>query len=144
MSKQIVRRAQEEPWDPAEPAKAMSSLRNQHTATDANGKVYYKNRLSVCETFRDKSLEEKAGLVQLAGGCALCLDWTGEHKAKDCQAKGRFGKKFEACNQIVGGSPCGRPHNRLLHGTGNKYCNSARKVSNCNHSVPHLLGTYYE
>ena len=59
---------------------------------------------------------------------------------KDCRAKGKFGKQYEACSQMVGGSPCGRRHNRLLHGTGNKYCNSARKISNCNHSVPHLLG----
>ena len=33
------------------------------------------------------SPEEKASLVQLAGACALCLDWTGDHKAKDCQAE---------------------------------------------------------
>ena len=33
------------------------------------------------------SPKEKASLVQLAGACALCLDWTGDHKAKDCQAE---------------------------------------------------------
>ena len=96
--------------------------------------------MSVCEVFRDKSLEEKANLVQLASGCALCLDWTGDHKAKDCQAKGKFGKQYEACKQMVGASPCGKRHNTLLHGTGNKYCNSVKKVSNCNRSMPHLLG----
>ena len=115
------------------PPKRCPACGNQHTATNVDGKVYYKNRLSVCDKFCDKSLEEKAGLVQLAGGCSLCLDWIGEHKAKDCQAKGRNGRKLEACNQMVGGQPCGRPHDRLLHGTGNKYCNSVRKVSNSNH-----------
>ena len=91
--------------------------------TDAEGKVFYKNRLSVCEKFRGKTLEERAGLVQLAGGCALCLDWSGDHRAKECKAKIR-GKQFEACGQLEGGQPCGKRHNRLLHGTGNNFCNS--------------------
>ena len=48
--------------------------------------------------------------------------------------------QYEACKQMVGASPCGKHHNTLLHGTGNKYCNLVKKVSNCNRSVPHLLG----
>ena len=96
--------------------------------------------MSVYDTFRDKSLEERANIVQQTSGCALCLDWTGDHKAKDCQAKGKFGKTYEACSKKVSGSPCGKRHNSLLHGTGNKYCNSVKKVSNCNNRAPNLLG----
>ena len=122
------------------PPKQCPTCRDQHSGTDSDGKTYYKNRLSVCEVFRDNSLEERANIVQQASGCALCLDWTGDHKAKDCQAKGRFGKSYEACKKMVGASPCGKRHNTLLHGTGNKYCNSVKKVSNSSRSAPHLLG----
>merc|ERR1711867_374666 len=118
------------------PPKRCPTCGDQHTGRDSNGKTFYKNRLSVCDVFRDESLEERANIVQQTDACVLCLDWTGDHKAKDCQAKGKFGKQYEACNQMVGGSPCRRRHNRLHHGTGNKYCNSVRKVSNCNRSVP--------
>merc|ERR1711867_7036 len=36
--------------------------------------------------------------------------------------------------------PCRKPHNRLLHGTTNKYCNSARRIANHNQGGPRLLG----
>ena len=74
---------------------------------DSNGKTYYKNCLSVCDVFRDKPLEEKATIIQQAKGCALCLDWTGDHQAKACQAKGKYGK-FKPCKQQVNGSQCGK------------------------------------
>ena len=63
-----------------------------------------------------------------------------EHKAKDCKATSRSGKPYEACIQMVGMGVCRKPHNRLLHGATNKYCNSARRIANHNQSVPHLLG----
>ena len=69
------------------------------------------------------SLEERATTIQQTGGCALCLDWTGDHQAKDCQAKGKYGK-FTPCKQQISGSECGKRHNHLLHGMGNSYCNS--------------------
>ena len=68
------------------------------------------------------------------------MEWSGDHKARECKAKSKSGKPYEACTQKVGGVSCGRPHNRLLHGTTNKYCNSARKVSNYGQSMPYLLG----
>ena len=73
-------------------------------------------------------------------GCMLCLDWTGTHKAKECSEKSKSGKPYEACSQKVGTGTCGKPHNRLLHGTNNKYCNSARRIANHNQGGPHLLG----
>ena len=78
--------------------------------------------------------------MEQASGCDLCLDWIGDHKAKDCQAKGKFGRAYEACKKMDGSSPCGKCHSTLLHGSSNKYCNSVKKVSNCNRSMPHLLG----
>ena len=42
-------------------------------------------------------------MIQWIKGCALCLDWTGEHRAKDCKAMSKSGKPYEACTQKVGG-----------------------------------------
>ena len=103
------------------------------------GKTYFKNRLSVCSSFRDKSPAERATLIEQAGGCALCLDWTGDHQAKACQAKGKFGK-FEVCKLQVGGSLCGKRHNHLLHGSGNSYCNSVKRVMSSNNGMSNVLG----
>lgn len=44
----------------------------QHTFK-ARGKTLYKSRLSACDTFRGKSVEERAKIVEDCGGCALCL-----------------------------------------------------------------------
>ena len=108
--------------------KRCSACWDHHTGTDADGKVFYINRLSVCGKFRGKSPDEKASIVLLAGVCDLCLDWTKDHKAKDCQAKDEQGKMFEPCKQLMkNGSPCGDWHNSLLHGSTNKYCNSIKK-----------------
>ena len=51
--------------------------------------------------FRGKLPEEKASLVQLAGVCALCLDWTRDHKAEDCQAKADGTLKEEQAKEAV-------------------------------------------
>ena len=101
--------------------KRCSACGDHHTGTDADGKVFYINRLSVCEMFRGKSPEEKASIVQLAGVCDLCLDWTKNHKAEDCQSKDEQGKMFEPCKQLMkNGAPCGDWHNSLLHGSTKK------------------------
>ena len=62
------------------------------TATGSNGKTYYKNCLSACDAYRSKSLDERATIIQQARGCILCLDWTGDHQVKACQAKDRHGR----------------------------------------------------
>merc|ERR1712101_27644 len=54
------------------PPKQCPACGDQHTGTDSNGKTFYK-----------ESLEERANIVQQTDGCVLCLDWTGDHKAKD-------------------------------------------------------------
>ena len=79
-------------------------------------------------------------MIARVEGCSLGLDWTGQHKAKSCKATTRAGKPYEACIRMEGSGVCGKPHNTLLHGSTNKYCNSARRVANHNQGVPHLLG----
>ena len=111
-----------------------------HTAIGNNGKTYYKTRLSACDVFISKPVEERATIIQAAGGCVLCLDSTGDHQVSACQAKGRDGRMFESCNRLVSGTPCGKWHNYLLHGTGNSYCNSVRRVLTSNIGVPNVLG----
>ena len=56
----------------------------QHKATYADGRVVYFNTLGACEVWREKSLEEKVSLIQLAGACSYCFDWTRSHKDRDC------------------------------------------------------------
>merc|ERR1711942_529302 len=75
-----------------------------------------------------KTIDERATIIQQARGCILCLNWSGNHQVGACQAKSRHGRTYEPCKQLVNGSPCGKRHNDLLHGTGNKYCNSVKKV----------------
>ena len=102
--------------------------------------MYYRDRLSSCEAFTSKSVDERATIIQQAGGCILCLDWTGSHQVRACQAKGRQGRMFDPCKQLTNGSPCGKRHNHLLHGSGNSYCNSIKRVLTSNTGVPNVLG----
>merc|ERR1711888_452880 len=93
-----------------------------HTATGSNNETYYKTCLSNCEAFISKSVNERDTIIQQARGCVLCLDWTGSHQVGACQAKSRLGRAFHPCKQLINGSPCGKQHNHLLHGSGNSYC----------------------
>ena len=56
------------------PPKPCPACVGTHTVTSANGNTYYKNRLSCCEAFTSKSVNERATIIQQAGGCILCLD----------------------------------------------------------------------
>ena len=112
---------------------------DDHSATDSTGKTYFKNHLSVCDAFRDKSPAERAAIIEQTKGCALCLDWSVDHQAKACQAKGKFGK-FKVCKLQVSGSLCGKRHNHLLHGSSNSYCNSVKRVMSSNNGMSNVLG----
>ena len=35
---------------------------------------------------------------------------------------------FDPCKQLTNGLPCGKWHNHLLHGSGNSYCNSIKRL----------------
>ena len=53
---------------------------NQHSIKQGNN-TSYRTSLYFCDSFKNLSINERANLVQAAGGCALCLDWTGSHRA---------------------------------------------------------------
>ena len=83
-------------------------------------------RLSACKAFKDAGAEERAAFVEEVKGCALCLDWKGDHKANNCPATAR-GQPFQPCNE----NGCGKKHHRFLHGTQIAYVNhKSKKRSN--------------
>ena len=104
--------------------KECPACNNQHTFTGQDGTMLYKTRLSVCDDFKALSVDDRVALVEGAGGCALCLDWTGSHQRDTCKEKvsAKMGL-FDSCKQMVNGQPCGRKHNYMLHGSTSKYCN---------------------
>ena len=100
-----------------------------HIATGSNGNP----RLSDCETFISKPVEDRAEIIAAMNGCVICLDYSGSHQAYRCQAKDEQGKTFEPCNQLMkDGSPCGDWHNHLLHGSRNHFCKSIRPRDSIN------------
>ena len=101
---------------------------SQHTVMGQDGvTTLYRNRLSTCDVFRALGVEERAAMVEAAGGCALCLDWTGSHQRDTCkELMSVKAGPFQVCNQLVNGNPCGKKHNRMLHGSVAKFCNSCK------------------
>ena len=96
----------------------------------------YRSRFSACDTFRKMSVPERASLVEKVGGCALCLEWTADHKRENCTSKGMGGKAYERCSKMEGGKVCGKLHSRLLHGATTKYCCFMRVNSVAKHGDP--------
>ena len=97
----------------------------QHTFVTPEGETLWRTRLSNCPNFMDKmQAAERAELVEKAGACALCLDWTGSHQRHNCKEHIRKGKgPFGPCTITTSGVACGKLHNLLLHGSVIKYCN---------------------
>ena len=116
--------------------KPCPACKEQHTFTNAQGEVLYRTRLSSCLNFTNMSPADRANLLQGVNGCALCLDWTGDHSRDNCTAKVR-GKEFSPCSIPVNGSPCGKKHNSLLHGSTNKICNMVTR--NCYNTEKKVL-----
>ena len=111
-----------------------------HRAMGSNGKKHINLRLSKCETFISEPVDKRAMMIAAMNGSVLCLDWSGSHQARTCQAKDRQGKTFNPCKRQVNGSPCGKWHNHLLHGSRNNYCNSEKGVLTRELGVPNALG----
>ena len=108
--------------DMSKPHKPCPCCSSHHTFTPKGKKdIFYKSRLSACDIFKNKSVEERAALVEQVGACALCLDWTGDHKRDKCDAK-LAGQPFPRCDVTTSNLQCGKPHNKLLHGTTRSYC----------------------
>ena len=108
--------------------RACPACQEQHTIKGRDGKILYKNRLSVCEVFQELSVGERAGLVEKVGACALCLDWTGTHNHDTCTEQRSGGRgPFESCARPAGnGELCGRKHHEMLHGASAKFCFATR------------------
>ena len=101
--------------------KACPAYNGQHSFQD-DGEVLYRTRLSSCPTFCNLGAGDRANIIQSAGGCQLCLNWTGDHQRDKCSAKTR-GKPFGNCTILVNGAPCGVKHSSLIHLSTTKYCN---------------------
>ena len=55
--------------------KVCPACNSQHSF-DYEGETLYRTRLSSCPNFTNLGPAERACMIQTAGGCALCLDWT--------------------------------------------------------------------
>ena len=66
--------------------------------------------------------EEAANLVEKVNGCALWLDWTGNHQRDSCTEKTKGGKPYSSCKMYNNGKECGLKHHELLHGSTVKFC----------------------
>ena len=90
------------------------------------GDMLYKTRLSLCPTFKNMSIAERGATLEHCKGCALCLDWTGEHDRTNFTSQVK-GKPISNCNVRVGSSEYEKIHNILLHGS--KVCDVVRNLS---------------
>ena len=104
------------------PQKPCPGCQGQHTFLNDEGETQYKSRLSSCPSFHTISAAERASIVQASRGCALCLDWTGDHTKDECRARIR-GVDVPTCDKYVNGVECGGKHHQLLHGSNNQFCN---------------------
>ena len=80
-------------------------------------------RLGACSKFTDKTITERAAIVQWAGGCALCLDWMSNHQMNYYTSLEKGGVPFSNCKIDVNGMPCRGKYNVLLHGPIEKHSN---------------------
>ena len=74
-------------------------------------------------------------MIEKCGGCALCLEWTSDHKRDSCPAKYK-GKPFQMCELVERGVACGKKHHSLLHGATTKFCNFLRVNNATRHGSP--------
>ena len=68
-----------------------------------------------CPKWRAAGVKDRAAAVEKAKGCPQCTSWN--HPASRCW----FRRKVE-CPASVGGQPCKKAHNLMLHNSENTYC----------------------
>ena len=114
--------------------KPCPACNGQHSIKQGNDTLF-RTSLYFCDKFKNLSPSERANLVQAAGGCALCLDWTGSHQRDKCSTKlGRKQLPLSNCNVVDNNNvKCGRKHHTMLHGTTSQFCNLVRS---CRVPVP--------
>ena len=76
-----------------------------------DGTMWPSNQFTTYPKFVDLSKMDKEKLIEKAQGCTSCLDFTGQHKAKDCMS-------LNKCQSLGCGSS---RHLSWLHDSGNAY-----------------------
>ena len=90
-----------------------------HTRTDFKGRKNDADRFKDCPKFMKMTVLERARQIENAGGCIMCLDWTGGHKGKECT----WFK--DPCKE----SGCGKMNSKFLHRSNSWYCNVVRRAT---------------
>ena len=86
-----------------------------------DGEILPSDRFSSCESFRKLSEKERADIIEKNKSCARCLSWKHAKNSKECKApKGSCGI------DKGGGNTCQSDHSRMVCGSGNVYCGSAK------------------
>ena len=88
-------------------------------------------RMEACPAFIALTPVARAKLIEDEGGCGLCSSTS--HVISKCFAmdKNRVSNQDPKCREpsIRGGGVCGKLHHRLLHGSGNAYCQANLTVT---------------
>lgn len=110
-----------------QPLKNCPACNSVHSFKNKVGQTVYTTRMSKCIAFMNMSSDGRAALLDKVGGCALCTDYSGQHKRDNCDATVK-GKPFNNCMIQDNGQVCGKKHNHLLHGTSVQYVNNLRDL----------------
>ena len=86
-----------------------------------DGQVWPSDRLSSCEEFRKWSEKDRATNLEKHKACPRCLSWMHGKDSKDCKAP-----KNNCFKDKDGGAKCNGDHSRMVCGSGNVYCASAK------------------
>ena len=88
-------------------------------------------RLEACPTFVAFTPAVRAKLIEDEGGCGLCTSTS--HVVKKCFSMDKFRMAVNdpKCKEVStrGGGVCGKLHHRLVHGSGNVYCQANLTVT---------------
>ena len=86
-----------------------------------DGQVWPSDRMSSCEEFRKLSEKDRAASLEKHKACPRCLSWMHGNDSKDCRAP-----KNNCFKDKDGGAKCNGDHSRMVCGSGNVYCASAK------------------
>ena len=84
-------------------------------------KLLPSDRFSSCLSFRKMSEKDRAEVLSKFKSCARCLSWRHDRTSADCKAP------KQSCDLVkVSGNKCSGDHSRMVCGSGNAYCASAK------------------
>ena len=85
-----------------------------------SGKLWPSDRFITCKKFRDMNVTQRAKAIQDSKGCPRCTSWG--HDRSACKSKPN------SCGEDNNGVRCQGDHSKLVHASGNIYCNA---ISSC-------------